>query len=210
MLLLLSLGWVMLIKSNGVKKGKHRRWWTWINKYHNDYIDRFISYYPMTFRTKRWPTTVILHLFAQSLSNVWIEYRERELKKGMKRNRILDLLAFQEEIGQSWCKAELSPACFRGRPSFQSFLNYCPIPAKKMLQAVLPVADVRPDGFDYWPEVTQIRYDQRCRLEHCDKIGQVRCKISLFDRWLKLFQWISQHNTWKLWGYFISIYSEAL
>ena len=107
-------------------------------RYYNDYvggldlIDYLISYYPMTFRTKRWPTRVILDLFTMSVANAWIEYRERERKKGMKRNQILDpLLSFREEVGQGLCKAELSPIRVRGRPSFQGLLNHCPIPEKK-------------------------------------------------------------------------------
>ena len=56
-------------------------------RYYNDYIggvdlmDRLISYYPMTFRTKRWPTRVIFHLFTMNVTNEWIDYRERERKK---------------------------------------------------------------------------------------------------------------------------------
>ena len=46
-----------------------------IIKYYNDFIgvvdlmDRLISYYSMTFRTKRWPTRVILHLLSMSVVN---------------------------------------------------------------------------------------------------------------------------------------------
>ena len=98
-------------------------------------MDRLISCYPMTFRTKRWPTRVILHLFTVRLANAWIKYCGRERKKGMKLNQILlDLLSFWEEVGQ----AELSPNPIRGRPSFQSLLNYCPIPEKKRDEPFAP------------------------------------------------------------------------
>ena len=93
----------------------------------DELMDRLISYYPMTLRTKRWPTRVILHVLTMNVANAWIEYCERERKKGMKLNQILDVLSFWEEIGQ----AELSLNTIRGRPSFQSLLNYCPIPEKK-------------------------------------------------------------------------------
>ena len=129
----------------------------------------------MTFRTKRWSTRVILKLFTMSVANVWIEYREREQKKGMKRNQILDLLSFPEEVRQALCKAELSLNRVRGRRSFRSLLNYCPIPEKKAPLAIRPVSDLRYDGFDYWPEATQIKSAQRCKLEHCNKSGRVRC-----------------------------------
>ena len=34
-----------------------------------DLMDHLISYYSMTFRTKRWPTRVILHLLSMSVVN---------------------------------------------------------------------------------------------------------------------------------------------
>ena len=49
-------------------------------RYYNNYMggtnrmDRLISYYPLTFRTKRWPTRVIMHLFTMSVAKAWIEY----------------------------------------------------------------------------------------------------------------------------------------
>ena len=84
-----------------------------------------------------------------SVANVWIEYRERERKKGMKVNQILDLLSFREEVGQALCKAEVSPNRVRGRPSFQNLLNYCPIHEKKTPPAICSVSDLRYDGFDH-------------------------------------------------------------
>ena len=104
-----------------------------------------------------------------SVANAWIEYREQERKKGMKRNQILDLLSFQEKVGQ----AELSPNRVRGRPSFQSLLNYCPIPEKKTPPAIRPVSDFLYDGFDHWPKATQIKSAHQCKPEHCNKTGRV-------------------------------------
>ena len=91
-----------------------------IIKYCNDFMggvdlmDRLISYYSMTFRTKRWPTRVILHLLSMSVVNSWIKYYERELKKGVSRKLVMDLLSFREELADSLCKSEVSPARFRG------------------------------------------------------------------------------------------------
>ena len=71
-----------------------------IIKYYNDFMGRvdlmgrLISYYSMTFRTKRWPTKVILYLLSMSLVKSWIGYRERELKKGVSHKLVIDLLSF--------------------------------------------------------------------------------------------------------------------
>ena len=68
-----------------------------IIKYYNDFMegkdlmDCLISYYSMTFRTKRWPTRVILPLLSMSVVTSWIEYCERELKKGVICKLVMDL-----------------------------------------------------------------------------------------------------------------------
>ena len=153
-----------------------------IIKYYNDFMGRvdlmgrLISYYSMTFRTKRWSTRVILYLLSMSLVNSWIEYRERELKKGVSHKLVMDLLSFREELADSLCKSEVSPARFRGRPSMRSLLNYTPIPRKKTPASVLPTVEVRHDGFDHWPEAMLLKSAQTCRLEHCGKSGRIRCQ----------------------------------
>ena len=53
----------------------------------------------------------------------------------MKRNQILDLLAFREEIAQVLCKVELSPSCFS-------------IIEQKTCPAIRLISEVRNDGFD--------------------------------------------------------------
>ena len=130
----------------------------------------------MTFRTKQWPTRVILHLLSMSVVNSWIEYCKRELKKAVSRKLVMDLLGFREELADSLCKSEVSPACFRGRPSMRSLLNYTPIPWKKTPASVLATAEVRHDGFDHWPEAMLLKSTQRCRLEHYGKSGWIRCQ----------------------------------
>ena len=98
-----------------------------------DKMDFLISLYPMDFRSKRWPTRVILHMLSMSLVNAWIEYRERESAQGTKKN-IMDLLSFREHVAETLCKAETNTPRPVGRPSYASMLNYCPIPNKKLNQ----------------------------------------------------------------------------
>ena len=139
-------------------------------------MDRLISYYSMTFRMKPWQTRVILHLLSMSVVHSWIKYRERELKKAVSRKLVMDLLSFKEELTDSFCKSEVSPARFRGRPSMTSLLNYTPIPRKKTPASVLQTVEVRNNGFDNWPEAMLLKSTQRCRLEHCRPSGQIRCQ----------------------------------
>ena len=148
-----------------------------IIKYYNDFMggvdlmDRLISYYSMTFRTKRWPTRVMFHLLSMSVVNSWIEYRERELKKRVSRKLVMDLLSFREELTDSLCKSEVSPARFRGQPSMRSLLNYTPIPRKKTPASVLLTAEVRHDGFDHWPEAMLLNPLNDVNLSTVEKVG---------------------------------------
>ena len=97
-----------------------------------------------------------------SVVNSWIEYHERELKKGVSHKLVMDLLSFQEELADSLCKSEVGPACFRGHLSMRSLLNYTPIPWKKTPASVLPTVEVRHDGFDHWPKAMLPKSAQRC------------------------------------------------
>ena len=106
-----------------------------------DLMDRLISYHSMMFWTKRWPTRVILHLLSMSVVNSWMEYRERELKKGVSHKLAMDLLSFRPELADSLCKIEVRATRFRGRPSMRSLLNYAPITRKKTPASVLPTAE---------------------------------------------------------------------
>ena len=130
-------------------------------------MDFFISLYPMDFRSKRWPTRVILHMLSMSLLNAWIEYRERKSAQGTKKN-IMDLLSFREHVAETLCKAETNTPRPVGRPSYASMLNYCPIPNKKTKPAaVLPNEECRYYGLDHWPQPMYLDIPQRCKLERC-------------------------------------------
>ena len=76
-----------------------------------------------------------------SVVNSWMEYRERELKKGVSRKLAMDLLSFRPELADSLCKIEVRATRFRGRPSMRSLLNYAPITRKKTPASVLPTAE---------------------------------------------------------------------
>ena len=141
-----------------------------------DLMDFLISLYPVDYRTKRWPTRVIMHLFDMAIVNSWLEYREREVLKHIRKKYILDLMAFREDIANTLCKAELDQTRPRGRPSLVSLLNYIPVPEKKTPPAVKPTNDIRYDGFDHWPIPEDLKNAQRCVMEGCNGKSRVRCE----------------------------------
>ena len=60
----------------------------------NDYVDVvdkmdfLIPLYRMIFKTKRWPTSVTLHLVSMSLVNAWITYKEQETAQETKPKKL--------------------------------------------------------------------------------------------------------------------------
>ena len=139
-----------------------------------DQLDMFIALYPMNFRTRRWPTRVILHLLGLAICNCWVQYRKRARLLSAPKRDIMDLLKFRENIAESLLKSESNSKRPVGRPSLASLLNYeREEPLKKARPAVLPVDTVRYDGFDHWPEPMELKSAQRCKF--CTGSSRTRC-----------------------------------
>ena len=141
-----------------------------------DKMDFLISFYPLVFRTRRWPTRVILHLVSMSLVNAWIEYKEREADQGSRKKNVMDLLSFYEYVVEAQCKPEANRKQLTSRSSFQRLLNYCPVPKKKTKPAVLPNHECWYDGFDHWPQPNDFAIPHRCKMERCKGKSCILCE----------------------------------
>lgn len=62
-----------------------------------DFLDRMISYYRISVRTRKWTVRVIMHMFDFAISASWIEYRRNQRLLGTKRKDIMNLSRFKEE-----------------------------------------------------------------------------------------------------------------
>ncbi|GFR24733.1 piggyBac transposable element-derived protein 3 [Trichonephila clavata] len=81
-----------------------------------DMMDRLISYYRISTRTKKWTMRVFAHFLNMTTSNAWIMYiRHCKQCKVPLRNR-LHLTDFKLVIAESLTKAEVSDEAMQERP----------------------------------------------------------------------------------------------
>lgn len=62
-----------------------------------DFLDRVISYYKNTVRTRKWAVRVIMHLFDFAIAAGWIQYRKDQQALGTPKKDILDSMKFKDE-----------------------------------------------------------------------------------------------------------------
>ena len=108
--------------------------------------------------------------------NAWIEYKEREAVQDSRRKSIIDLLSFWEHVAEVLYKAETNRKRPVGRPTFQSLLNYSPVPNKKTKPAVLPNHECRYDSFDHWSQPNDLAIPQQCKMEGCKGKSRTLCE----------------------------------
>lgn len=63
-----------------------------------DLIDRMISYYRMSTRTKKWTVKTIIHLFDLGVANAWILYRQDRQNFGDNNGAIMKFLEFKTHV----------------------------------------------------------------------------------------------------------------
>ncbi|XP_065289748.1 piggyBac transposable element-derived protein 3-like [Dermacentor albipictus] len=137
-----------------------------------DKMDFLLSLYPLKQRTRKWPVRVISHFTSFSLVNGWQEYLADANDNCFQRRKMLDLLAFQNDVGLALIMCNKNGARKRGRPS-----NDAKEPPRKVHNAEpRPVNAVRYDGMNHWPAHTGNSFAQRCKLEGCNSRTRVRCR----------------------------------
>ncbi|KAH9374626.1 hypothetical protein HPB48_014673 [Haemaphysalis longicornis] len=137
-----------------------------------DKMDFLLSLYPLKQRTRKWPVRVISHFTSFALVNSWQEYLTDASDNSTPRKKVLDFLAFQNNVGLGLILSRKNGAKKRGRPS-----NDAKEPPRKVHNAeVRPVNAVRYDGLHHWPAHTGNSFAQRCKLEGCKSRTRVRCR----------------------------------
>ncbi|KAI5729626.1 uncharacterized protein LOC113470724 [Diaphorina citri] len=63
-----------------------------------DFLDRMMSYYRISHRTKKWTVRTIVHMIDFAVAAGWIMYRRDMIAQNTPRNRIMDLLDFKLSI----------------------------------------------------------------------------------------------------------------
>ncbi|KAL3243190.1 hypothetical protein MRX96_020655 [Rhipicephalus microplus] len=110
-----------------------------------DKMDFLLSTYPLKQRTRKWPVRVISHFRSFALVNSWQEYLTDANDNSIPRREVLDIFAFQNNVGLALIMSHKNGAKKRGRPS-----NEAKEPSRKVHNAELrPVIAVRYDGLHH-------------------------------------------------------------
>lgn len=134
-----------------------------------DLCDQMIENYRTWFKTKKWTVKVIIHLFDLAIVNSWFEYREDARKANMRKNEVIDLLAFRLSIVEYLLGG---PTRKRARED----LELAPIPTSSEYKpAVLPTPDKRFDGYNHWPIFDTLKAPRKYRLPDCTSRSRARC-----------------------------------
>lgn len=67
------------------------------NKGGVDFLDRLISYYRISARTKKWIASVIMHFIDFAICASWLEYRRDQAILGTLMKDVVDCLQFREQ-----------------------------------------------------------------------------------------------------------------
>lgn len=152
-----------------------------------DLLDRYIAYYRISMRTKKWPVRVFFHFIDVAIANSWITYnRDQEMLFVPKKKR-MDLLDFKVYIAESLsgCASGQSGRATRANLNFRPDEDIEPGPSapKKSRPVPHPTKDVRQTGSEHMPicAVTDSNKFPRCRKPGCDKKSRYKCiKCNVF------------------------------
>lgn len=136
-----------------------------------DFLDRLISYYRMSARTRKWTIRVIMHFIDFSIAASWIEYRRDQNALGTPKKDIMDLMMFKLSYSDFLVHCSNPEA----EDSDSDFACSIPPPRKK------PRVDHPPDVLRtkhvlHLPEIPSPSTKNRCRFPGCSSNGaRVKC-----------------------------------
>lgn len=135
-----------------------------------DLIDRMISYYRMSAKTKKWTVKTILHLIDLAIANSWILYREDRKKLGDRQKDVLSFLDFKLQVANVY----FVDGSNNNEPSTLSLRlttrnnpqGYAPSPTPNSAK----------QGFKHLPKLRSIKNSMRCKYSGCSKKNKFFCE----------------------------------
>lgn len=138
-----------------------------------DFLDRLISYYRISTRTRKWTVRIIMHFFDFSISAGWIEYRRDQKALGTPKKDILDLMGFKEEYAEYLIHGGTQEAS--SEDSDQEYVCSLP-PPRKQPRTSHPSDMLRTKHVLHMPEIPTPAKKNRCRFPGCTANGaRIRC-----------------------------------
>lgn len=146
-----------------------------------DLHDQFISYYRMSFRSKKYYLRLVFHLIDMAVVNSWLLLRRVEKKKEISYHQLTSLCEFKLRLADILMKINQDLLRKRGRPSSESVQSE--FSKKKHVGHAtksIPEADIRKDGIGHYPSHAEKR--GTCKYPNCT--GRIfmfclKCKVHL-------------------------------
>ncbi|CAL9691204.1 unnamed protein product [Knipowitschia caucasica] len=137
-----------------------------------DLMDRMMSYYRMSGRTKKWTLRMIMHFTDLALANSWFLYRKDHTVRGTEKKNIQKFLEFRMDVAITFL-SQLD--------SDNSGLSQTDddeddvVQRKRRSVKAVPHVSVRRSGNAHMPEVVNMKSAARCRAKSCLGKTRVRC-----------------------------------
>lgn len=135
-----------------------------------DFLDRVISYYRISARTRKWTVRLIMHMIDFAVAASWIEYRRDQTALKTAKKDVLDYLDFRCSVAQDLIHNELEY-------STDSDFEIDPRPAERHRGSVpQPPDSLRRKGNLHLPEFPSPVTKNRCRFPGCSaNKARIRC-----------------------------------
>lgn len=139
-----------------------------------DLMDRYISYYRILLRTKKWTVRLFAHFLDMAVCNAWVEYL-RDFELYAREGKKLSLIDLKTYVAEALIRANTSREV--GDTSRTTTND------QKGTTKVVPIPnnDVRLDGFNHFPDHVKLNNPVKCRNFGCTGKTRVKCmKCNLF------------------------------
>ncbi|XP_027134549.1 piggyBac transposable element-derived protein 3-like [Larimichthys crocea] len=136
-----------------------------------DLMDRMISYYRMSTRTKKWTMRMLMHFTDLALANSWLLYRKDHAICAGPRTRPIQFLQFRMEVAKSLLAQHHGADADLSEESEEEDSNQ----GVKRHVTELPHVSVRRRANAHLPEMISLKNAMRCRQPGCTGRTRVRC-----------------------------------
>lgn len=146
-----------------------------------DLIDRMISYYRMSARTKKWTIRMLIHVTDLALAKSWLLYRKDLTTCGAPRKSFMQFLEFRMEVARTFLAKHHSQEDDADFPELSEGEDDSTQGKKRPVMAV-PHVSVRRRANAHLPEMISLKNAARCRAAGCTgrtRVHCVTCKVFL-------------------------------
>ena len=139
-----------------------------------DALDSMMGLYRIHVRSKKYYLHLFFHFLDMCIVNYWLLYRRASNQMSTPTtSKRLPLADFKAAVAEGLCKVRKSQNPGRRPASGRPQNDELRVKKRRLRVQPLPLDDVRFDGMEHWPEVTDKR--MRCRVMRCKSQSHTRC-----------------------------------